>query len=326
VLNLSRRRFVQMTAGATVLTAAPRIAMGQTYPTRPVTLVVFVPAGGFPDIAARLVGHSLSQRLGQAVVIENRPGAGGNMALQAVTGAAADGYTLLLSATPHAVNATLFEKANLNVARDIAPVAGIGSNALMMIVAPSMPVRTVPEFIAYAKANPGKVNLTSTGSGNLTHLAGEYFKMMAGIEMVHVPYRGAVDAHTGLAAGEVHVMFDGIGSAQPQVQAGRLRALAVTGATRWQALPNIPTVAESLPNYAVNGWLGVGAPKGTPAEIIDKLNKEINAVLAEPGIKARLSDLGSEPLHGSPAVFGKYVADDTDKWAKVIKAANISIQ
>ena len=326
MLKLPRRRFMQMAAAAAALPTASRVATAETYPTRPVTLVVFVPAGGFPDIAARLIGQSLSQRLGQAVVIENRPGAGGNLALQAVAGAAADGYTLLLSATPHAVNATLFEKANLNVARDIAPVAGIGSNALMMIVAPSLPVRTVPEFIAYAKANPGKVNLTSTGTGNLTHLAGEFFKMTAGIEMVHIPYRGAVDAHTGLAAGEVHVMFDGIGSAQPQVQAGRLRALAVTGATRWQALPDIPTVAESLPNYAVNGWLGVGAPRRTPPEIIDRLNKEINAVLAEPGIKARLADLGSEPLRGSPADFGKYIADDTDKWAKVIRAANIKTQ
>ena len=297
--------------------------MGQTYPTRPVTLVVFVPAGGFPDIAARLVGHSLSQRLGQAVVIENRPGAGGNLALQAVSGAAADGYTLLLSATPHAVNATLFEKANLNVARDIAPVAGIGSNALMMIVAPSLPVRTVPEFIAYAKANPGKVNLTSTGSGNLTHLAGEYFKMMAGIEMVHVPYRGAVDAHTGLVAGEVHVMFDGIGSAQPQVQAGRLRALAVTGATRWQALPDIPAVAESLPNYAVNGWLGVGAPKRTPAEIIDRLNKEINAVLAEPGIKVRLRDFGAEPLSLRLPISASMLRTTPTNGLKVIRTANI---
>lgn len=315
-----------MAAGAAALPAASRIARGATYPTRPVTLIVFVPAGGGPDIIARLVGQSLSQRLGQAVVIENRPGAGGNLALEAVIGAAPDGYTLLLVAVPHAVNATLYEKSNLNVARDIAPVAGISDNAFIMLVAPSLPVRTLPEFIAYAKANPGKINMASTGTGNLTQLAGELFKMMAGIDMVHVPYRGAVAAHTGLIAGEVHVMFDGMGSALPPVRSGTLRALAVTSANRWQALPDIPTVAEFVPNYVVTGWLGVGAPRSTPPEIIDRLNMEINAVLAEPGIKARFANLGIEPLPDSPADFGKYIADDTAKWAKVIRAANIKTQ
>ena len=326
MLKFPRRRFMQMAAAAVALPAASRVAMGATYPTRPVTLMVFVPAGGGPDITARLIGQSLSQRLGQAVVIENRPGAGGNLALEAVTRAAADGYTLLLVATPHAVNATLLEDSHLNVARDIAPVAGISSNAFIVLAAPSLPVKTLPEFIAYAKANPGKINLTSTGTGNLTHLAGKLFEIMAGIDMVHVPYRGAVEAHTGLITGEVQVMFDGMGSALPEVQSGKLRALAVTSATRSQALPDIPTVAEFVPNYVVDGWLGVGAPKGTPPQIIDRLNKEINTVLAEPALKARLTNLGLEPLPGSPADFGKYIADDTVKWAKVIHAANIKTQ
>jgi tripartite-type tricarboxylate transporter receptor subunit TctC len=326
LLKLSRRRFVQMAAGAAVLTAASQIATAETYPTRPVTLIVFVPAGGYPDIAARLVGQSLSQRLGQAVIIENRPGAGGNIALEAVARAAPDGYTLLLAATPHAVNATLYQKAKLNVAQDVVAVAGIAHNPLLMIVAPSLPVRTLPEFIAYAKANPGKLNMTSSGTGNLTHLAGELFKMMAGVDMLHVPSRGAVDAHTGLMAGELHVMFDGIGSVLPQVQSGKLRALAVTASTRWNALPDIPTVAEFVPNYVVDGWLGIAAPKGTPPEIIDRLNKEINAVLAEPEIKSRLRGFGAEPLSVSPGDFRKYIVNDTDKWAKVIRAANIKVQ
>jgi tripartite-type tricarboxylate transporter receptor subunit TctC len=243
-----------------------------------------------------------------------------------VARAAPDGYTLLLAATPHAVNATLYQKAKLNVAQDVAAVAGIAHNPLLMIVAPSLPVRTLPEFIAHAKANPGKINMTSSGTGNLTHLAGELFKMMAGVDMLQVPSRGAVNAHTGLIAGELHVMFDGIGSVLPQVQSGKLRALAVTSATRWHALPDVPTVAEFVPNYVVDGWLGVAAPKGTPPEIIDRLNKEINAVLAEPEIKARLQGFGAEPLSVSPADFGKYIVNDTDKWAKVVRAANMKVQ
>jgi tripartite-type tricarboxylate transporter receptor subunit TctC len=326
MLNMPRRRFIQIVASAAALPAASRIAMGATYPTQPVTLIVFVPAGGYPDIAARLVGQSLSRRLGQGVIIENRPGAGGNIALEAVARAAQDGYTLLLAATPHAVNATLYQEAKLNVARDVAAVAGIAHNPLLMIVAPSLPVRTLPEFIAYAKANPGKLNMTSSGTGNLTHLAAQLFKMMTGVDMLHVPSRGAAGAHTGLITGELHVMFDGIGSALPQVQSSKLRALAVTAATRWQELPDIPTVAEFVPNYVVDGWLGVAAPRGTPPEIIDRLNKEINEVLAEPEIKARLRGFGAEPLSGSPAEFGKYIMDDTDKWAKVIRATNIKPQ
>ena len=317
---------MQMTASAVALAAASGFAMGATYPTRPVTLIVFVPAGGGPDIIARLIGQELSKRLGQAVVIENRPGAGGNLALEAVTRAAPDGYSLLLVAIPHAVNATLFEKSHLNVARDIAPVAGISINPFFMLVAPSLPVRTVPEFIAYAKANPGKLNMTSTGTGNLSDLAGELFEMRTGINVVRVPYRGAVEAHEGLTAGEVQVMFDGLGSAMASVKSGAVRALAVTSARRWPELPDIPAVAEFVPNYVVNGWLGVGAPRATPPEIIDRLNKEINAVLAEPGIKSKLANLGFEPLTGSPADFGKYIVDDTAKWAEVIHAAHIKTQ
>ena len=323
MLNVPRRRFIQIVAGAAALPAATHIAMGSTYPTQSVTLIVFVPAGGYPDIAARLIGQSLSQRLGQAVIIENRPGAGGNIALEAVARAAPDGHTLLLAATPHAVNATLYQRAKLNVARDVAAVAGIAHNPLVMVVSPLLPVRTLPEFIAYAKKNPGKLSLTSSGTGNLTHLAGELFKMMTGVDMLHVPSRGAVSAHTGLMSGELHVMFDGIGSALSQVQSGKMRALAVTAATRWQTLPDIPTVAEFVPNYVVDGWLGVVAPQGTPPEIVDRLNREINAVLAEPEIKARLRGFGAEPLSGSPADFSKYIVADTEKWAKVIRAANI---
>jgi len=323
---LPRRRFIQLAAGAAVLPAASRTAMGSTYPTQPVTFTVFVPAGGYPDLLARLVGQSLSRRLGQAVVIENRVGAGGDLALEAVARAAPDGYTLLLAGTPHAVNATLYQKTNLNIARDLAAVAGLAHNPLVLIVAPSLPARTLPELIAYAKANPGKLNMTSSGAGNLTQLTGELFKMMTGTDMLHVPSRGAVAAHTGLMTGELHVMFDGVGSALAQVQAGKLRALAVTGSTRWKALPDVPTVAEFVPNYVVNGWLGVATTKGTPPDIINRLNKEINAALAEPEIQARFERFGAEPLLGSPADFSKYIADDTDKWAKVIRGANIKTQ
>ena len=322
-MKLPRRKFLHLAAGAVALPAVSRLARAQTYPSRPVTLIVFVPAGGAPDIMARMIGQSLSQRLGQAIVIDNRPGAGGNLALQAVARAPADGYTLLLIATPHAINVSLYEKNPVTVANDIAPVGGIDQQPFAMLVHPSFPAKTVPEFVAYAKANPGKINMTSSGAGNLSHLSGELFKMMAGIEMVHVPYRGAALAHAGLMAGEVHVMFDATASALPHIQSGRLRALAVTTAVRARALPEIPTIAEFVPGYAVSGWVGVGVPKGTPAEIIGRLNKEINAVLADPGIRARFVDLGSEPLAGSAADFGKFIADETEKWGKVIRAANI---
>ena len=321
-MKLPRRKFLHLAVGAAALPAVSRVARAQAYPSRPVTLIVFIPAGGAPDIAARLIGQSLSQRLGQAVVIENRPGTGGNLALQAVARAEADGYTLLLIGA-QLVNATLYEKLNVNVVRDIAPVASINYASFVMVVSPSTPAKTVPELIAYAKANPGKINMASSGNGNLSHLAGELFKMMAGIDMVHVPYRGAVQAHAGLMAGDVQVMFDAMASALPQIQAGRLRALAVTTAERWEGLPDLPTVGDIVPGYVVSPWLGVGAPKGTPANVIDKLNGEINAVLADAKIKARIADLGATVHPGSPVECGKIIAEETEKWAKVIKFAGI---
>ncbi len=309
MMKLPRRQFLHLAAGAAALPAVSRIAWAQTYPSRPVTVVVFVAAGGSPDITARLIGQSLSERLGQTFVIENRPGAGGNLALQAVARAPADGYTLLLVAAPHAINATLYENSSVNVVRDIVPVAGINTGTFVMLVNPTLPAKTVAEFIAYAKANPGKINMTSSGAGNLSHLAGELFKMMTGIDLVHVPYKGAVPAHAGLMAGDVHVMFDAITSALPHIQSGRLRALAVTTPTRTKSLTDIPTVAEFIPGYAVSSWLGIGAPMDTPTDVIDRLNNEINAVVAIPN-RGPIADLGSVTLPGSPADFGKLVADE----------------
>jgi len=322
-VTLHRRRLLHLATGAAAFPWISRVATAQGYPTRPVTLIVFVGSGGAPDILARLVGQSLSQRLGQAVVIDNRPGAGGNLALQAVARAPADGYMLLLVATPHAINATLYERSNVNITRDIVPIASINSDSFVMLVNPSLPAKTLPEFIAYAKANPGKINMASSGTGNMSHLSGELFKMMAGIDMVHVPYKGAPQALAGVMAGDVHVMFDAIPSSLPHVQSGQLRALAVTIGTRAKALPDVPPVAEFVPGYAVSGWLGVGAPKGTPAEIVDKLNKEINAALADPAVGARLADLGSTVRAGSPADFGRLIAEETEKWGNVIRAANV---
>jgi tripartite-type tricarboxylate transporter receptor subunit TctC len=322
-MKLPRRKFFNLAAGAAFLPVVSRVARAQTYPSRPITLIVFVPAGGSPDISARFIGQSLSQRLGQSVVIENRPGAGGNLALQAGARAPADGYTLLLVAVPHAINVTLYEKSSVNVTRDVVPVAGLYTGTFVMLVNPTLPAKSLPEFVAYAKANPGKINLTSSGAGNLSHLSGELFKMMAGIDMVHVPYKGAVLAHAGLMAGEVHVMFDAMTSALPHIQSGRLRALAVTTTTRSKTLADIPTVAEFLPGYSVSSWLGIGAPIGTPSDVINRLNNEINAVVADPAMRARFADLGSEPLAGSPADFGKFIVAETEKWGKVIQATNI---
>ena len=287
------------------------------------TLVVFVGAGGSPDIIARLIGQSLSQRLGQDVVIDNRPGGGGNLALQAVARSPTDGYTLLLVATPHAINVTLYEKLSVSLRTDIVPIASINSDSFVMVVNPASPFMTAGEFIVHAKANPGKINLTSSGTGNLSHLSGELFRMMAGVEMVHVPYRGTVPALTALMAGEMDLMFDALPSSLPHIQSGRLRAIAVTADTRVKPLPDVPPLAETLPGYAVTGWLGIGAPRGTPTDIIDRLNRETNAVLADPAIKARLADLGSEPFSGSAADFGKLITAETEKWAKVVRFAGI---
>jgi len=302
-----------------------QFARAQAYPTRPITVLVFVPAGGTPDIVARVMGQALSQRLGQSMIIDNRPGAAGNIALQAVARAPADGYTLLQVATPHAVNVTLYEKSPLNVVRDIVPIATSNYDSFVMMVHPSFPAKTVPEFINYAKANPGKINMASSGTANLAHLSAELFRMQTGIEWVHVPFKGTPAAHTALLAGEAQVMFDAVGSALPQIQSGRLRALGVSATTRMQVLPDIPPISEVVPGYEVTGWLGYGAPKGTPAAIVEKLNRDVNAVLAEPAVSAKLREIGSIPLSMSAASFGKLIADETEKWGKVVKFAGLKI-
>jgi tripartite-type tricarboxylate transporter receptor subunit TctC len=324
-MTLPRRRFLQVAASGAALMATPRSGLAQAYPARPISLVVFVPAGGAPDIVARIVGPPLSQRLGQPIVIDNRPGGGGNLALQAVARSPADGHTLLLIATPHAVNVTLYAKQNINLTHDIVPIASIDNDAFVMTVTPSLPVRTVPEFIAYAKANPGKLNMSSSGSGNLSHLAGELFKMMTGTQMVHVPYRGMPAANTALMTGDAHVMFNALPSALPHVKEGSVRALAVTGDRRVKSLPDVPTVAETVPGYVVTGWLGIGAPKHIPPEIVGRLNQDMNAVLGDPETAARLANVGSELFSGSPADFGKFLAAETEKWAKVVKFAGLKV-
>ena len=322
-MKLPRRKFLHLTAGAAALPAVSRVAWAQTYPTRPVRWIVGYPPAGATDIAARLMGQWLSDRLGQPFVIENRPGASGNIGTEAVVNAPPDGYTLLLVNAGNAINATLYEKLKYNLTRDIAPVAGIIRVPLVMQVNPSVPVKTVPEFIAYAKANPAKLNMASAGNGTPQHVSGELFKIMAGVNMTHVPYRGSAPALTDLLGGQVQVVFDTTLASIEYIRAGRLRPLAVTTATRLEALPEIPTVSDFLPGYEASGWYGVGAPKDTPTEIVDKLNKEINAALANPKIKAQLADLGGIVLALSPAEFGKLIADETEKWGKVIRAANI---
>jgi tripartite-type tricarboxylate transporter receptor subunit TctC len=325
-MKLPRRQFLHLAAGAAALPAVSRVAMAQTYPSRPVHWIVgFTPAGG-NDIVARLMGQWLSERLGQPFVIENRPGAGTNIATEAVVNAPPDGYTLLLANLANAINATLYEKLNFNFIRDIAPVAGISQAPLIMVVNPSVPAKTVPEFIAYAKANPDKINMGSAGIGSAGHLAGELFKMMAGVSLVHVPYRGNAPALTDLIAGQVEILFPSAASSIEYVKTGKLRALAVTGAIRLETLPDLPTVGESIPGYEASSLYGIGAPRNTPAEIVDKLNKEVNAALADPKMRARLADLGGTPLPGSPAQFGKLIVDETEKWGKVIKFAGIKPQ
>jgi tripartite-type tricarboxylate transporter receptor subunit TctC len=289
-------------------------------------LVVGFPAGGGADIVARLIGQWLSERLGQPFVVENRPGAASNLAAQAVVRAPPDGYTLFLVTSVNAVNATLYEKLNFNFISDIAPVASISRVPNVMVVNPSFPAKTVPEFIAYAKANPGKINMASAGNGESGHVFGELFKMMARVDLVHVPYRGAASALTDLLGGQVQVMFSTMPASIQYIRAGNLRPLAVTTATRWAGLADVPTVGDFVPSYEANTWYGVGAPKNTPAEIIDKLNKEINAGLPDPKMKARLAELGSTALAGSPADFGKLIADDTEKWGKVVRVANIKAE
>jgi tripartite-type tricarboxylate transporter receptor subunit TctC len=322
-MTLRRRQFLSLIAGVAALPAVSRIAEAQTYPTRPVRWIVPYTPGGATDIQARLLGQWLSERFRQPFIIENRPGGGGNIGTEAVVHAPADGYTLLLVGPPHAVNATLYNKLNFNFIRDIAPVAGIIRVPNVMVVNPSVPAKTVPEFIAYAKANPGRISMASSGNGSSPHVAGELFKMMTGIDMVHVPYRGTAPALTDLIAGQVQVYFATTPGTTEYIMAGRLRALAVTTAIRSEALPDIPAVGDFVPGYESSAWYGVGVPKRTPAEIIDRLNTEINAALADSKMKARLADLGGTVLGGPPADFAQLIADETEKSGKVIAFARI---
>jgi tripartite-type tricarboxylate transporter receptor subunit TctC len=325
-MKLLRRRFLRLAAGAAVLPVLARAAWAQSYPVRPVHLIVGFAAGGPNDTAARLIGQFLSERLGQSFVIENRTGAGGNIGTEAVVRAPADGYTLLLATGANAVNASLYAKLSFNFIRDIAPVAGIMRAPNVMVVNPSLSAKTVPEFIAYAKANAGAINMATAGNGSAPHISGELFKMMAGVDLVPVAYRGGGPALIDLLAGQMQVMFEPTISTIEYVRAGKLRALAVTSATRSDLLPDTPAVGEFLPGYEASQWYGIGAPKSTPAEIVERLNREINAGLADPRLKARLADLGGVPMPMSPAEFGKLVADETEKWGKVIRAANIQAE
>jgi tripartite-type tricarboxylate transporter receptor subunit TctC len=323
-MKFRRRKFLHLTAVAVTLPFASRHVWAQAYPTRPVRVIVGFPAGVAPDIVARVIGQALSERFGQQFVVENRPGAGSNIGTEIVVKAPPDGYTLLLAVSSGAINATLYSNLGFNFVRDIAPVAMIGLGPFVMVINPKLPTKTVPEFIAYAKASPGKINMASQGTGLASHLMGELFKMMAGVNLVHVPYAGNFTAD--LLGGQVQVAFVPITNVIEYIGDGRLRALAVTTAKRAELLPDLPTLSEFLPGYDATGWNGIGAPRGTPAAIIEKLNKEINAIVLDPAMKTRLISLGVEPLSMTPAEFGKRIADDTEKWAKVIKFANIKAE
>ena len=323
VMKLPRRQFLRLAAGAAVLPAVPRIAAAQAYPTRPVRIVVTLPAGSSVDIMARAMAQWLTERIGQPFVVDNRPGASGNLGTEVAVRSAPDGYTLLLVNLGNAINASVYDKLSFNFIRDIAPVAWLSRTPVVMEVTPSLPARTVPDFIAYAQTNPGKVNMASAGTGSLSHAAGELFKMMTGIDMLHVPYRGAPQAITDMLAGQVHVMFDVVPSSIEHIKAGRLRPLAVATASRLDVLPETPTVADFVPGYEASGWTGLGAPKGTPIDVVDRLNKEINLGLADPQMKSKLSSFGYTIVGGTSADFGKLIADETEKWAKVVKFAGI---
>jgi tripartite-type tricarboxylate transporter receptor subunit TctC len=322
-MTLPRRRFLHLAASGLALSAMSRFAWGQSYPSRPVRWIVPFPPGGGTDILARLIGQWLSERLGQQFVIDNRPGGGSNIGTEAVVHAPPDGYTLLLAASVHTINPSLYDNLNFNFIRDIAPVAGIMRVPNVMVVNPSVPARSVPEFIAYASTNPGKINMASAGIGTSQHVAGELFKLMAGIDMVHVPYRGTAPALADLLGGQVQVLFLSPASSTGYIRAGTLRGLAVTSSARSQALPDLPPLGDFLPGYEASLMYGLGVPKNTPAEIVDKLNKEVNAGLADPNVKARLAGLDGALLGGSPADFGKLIAEETEKWRKVIRLANI---
>jgi tripartite-type tricarboxylate transporter receptor subunit TctC len=322
-MKLLRRRFLQLAGAAAAAPVFPQLASALDYPTRPARVIAGFAAGGGVDITARLIGRWLTERLGQSFVTENRPGAGGNIGTEAVVSAAPDGYTLLLATVPNAVNASLYEKLNFNFIRDTAPVAGIIRVPMVILLNPSVPARTVAEFISYTKANPGKANMASAGNGSAPHMAGELFKMMAGVNLVHVPYRGQGPALTDLLGGQVQVLFATVPGTTDYISSGKLRALAVTTATRAEMLPELPTVGDFVPGYETSQWYGICAPRNTPAEIIDKLNKEINAAIADPGMKARFAAIGGEPLPGSPAEFGKLISDETEKWGRVVRAAGL---
>jgi tripartite-type tricarboxylate transporter receptor subunit TctC len=327
-MKLGRREFLHLVAGAAALPALSRIenARAQAYPTRPVRIIVGAPPGGGQDISARLLAPLLADRLGQSFIIDNRPGANTNIGAQAVAKATPDGYTLLLVGATHAVNVAFYGKLAVNLERDIVPVAGISRAPLVMVVHPSVPAKTVPEFIEYAKANPGKLNMGSGGNGNPEHVTGELFKMMTGVSMLHLPYRGTAPALTDLLGGQTQVYFAGISAAIEHIRAGRVRALAVTSATRLPVLSDVPTVGEFVPGFEASGWTGIGAPRNTSADIVGTLNKAINAALADSRLKARFADLGGMVLAGSPADFGKLIAEDTEKWAKVIKFAGVKAE
>jgi tripartite-type tricarboxylate transporter receptor subunit TctC len=324
-MKFQRREFLHLAAAAAALPAMPQIATAQAYPSRPVHWIVGFPPGGATDIIARLMGQWLSERLGQSFVIDNRPGAGSNIGTEAVAHAPADGYTVLMMSAAQPINATLYEHLNYDFIRDIAPVASISREPNLMVVHPSVPAKTVPEFIAYAKANPGKLTMASSGNGTIVHVSGELFKMMAGVNMLHVPYRGAGPAVVDLIAGQVQVMFATMPSSIEFVRSGKLRALAVTSAERSTALPDVPTVAEFVPGYEASAVYGMGAPKATPAQIVDTLNHAINAILGDAKVQARLADLGGTAHPASPAEYAKILADTTEKWAKVIQAAHIKV-
>jgi tripartite-type tricarboxylate transporter receptor subunit TctC len=325
-MKFPRRKFLHLAASAATLTAALHFARAQTYPTRPLHIVAGAPPGGATDILARLMGHWLSERLGQSVIVDNKPGAGTNIGTEAVVRAPADGYTLLLVAPTAAVNTTLYDRLGFDFIHDIAPVAGIMRVPQVMEIGPAVPAKSVSEFMAYAKANPGKINMASAGNGTSPHMAGELFKMMTGIDMTHVPYRGSAPALTDLIGGQVQVMFDALLSSIAQIRAGKLRPLAVTTAKRSGALPDIPTVGDFVPGYEASAWYGLGAPRNTPPEIVERLNQEINAGLADPRMKQRFADLGGTPMRMTPTEFGKFIADETEKWAKVVRAAHLKAE
>jgi len=322
-MKLLRRQFLKLAVVVAAAAAVPQFASALDYPTRPVRIIAGFAAGGGVDVTARLIGQWLTDRLGQSFVIENRPGAGGNIGTEAVVNAAPDGYTLLLATVPNAVNASLYEKLSFNFIRDIVPVAGIIRVPMVILLNPSVPAATVAEFISYAKANPDKVNMASAGNGSAPHMAGELFKMMAGVNLVHVPYRGQGPALTDLLGGQVQVLFAATPGTTEYITTGKLRALAVTSASRAEMLPELRTVGDFVPGYEASQWYGIGVARNTPVEIVDKLNKEINAAIADPAMKARFAAIGGEPLPGSPAEFGKLIAEETEKWGRVVRAAGI---